>query len=305
MSQSLNRRELLKRAALSSLALSALPVGTVAAQSSLPSAGDFVGRGNIKHSVAQWTYDFLTLEELCQVVNEIGFFAIDLIGPEQWPILKAHNIDCSMCNGAEISLTEGWNRPEYHGRLIQNYTSHIELMAQAGYTNLICFSGNRDGMDDESGLQNCADGLKQIMTLAERHNIVVHMELFNSKIDHPDYMCDSSQWGIELCERIGSPNFRLLYDIYHMQVQEGDVIRTIRDHHQWFGHYHTAGVPGRNEIDDTQELYYPAIMKAILATGYDGYVAQEFIPRRDGSDGARSNEARVASLAQAVAICDI
>lgn len=305
MSQSLNRRELLKRAALSSLALSALPAGTVVAQSLLPSVGDFVGRGNIKHSVAQWTYDFLTLEELCQVVNEIGFSAIDLIGPEQWPILKAHNIDCSMCNGAEISLTEGWNRPEYHGRLIQNYTSHIELMAQAGYTNLICFSGNRDGMDDESGLQNCADGLKQIMTLAERHNIVVHMELFNSKIDHPDYMCDSSQWGIELCERIGSTNFRLLYDIYHMQVQEGDVIRTIRDHHQWFGHYHTAGVPGRNEIDDTQELYYPAIMKAILATGYDGYVAQEFIPRRDGPDGARSNEARVASLAQAVAICDI
>lgn len=305
MSQSLNRRELLKRAALSSLALSALPAGTVAAQSSLPSAGDFVGRGNIKHSVAQWTYDFLTLEELCQVVNEIGFSAIDLIGPEQWPILKAHNIDCSMCNGAEISLTEGWNRPEYHGRLIQNYTSHIELMAQAGYTNLICFSGNRDGMDDESGLQNCAVGLRQIMSMAERHNIVVHMELFNSKIDHPDYMCDSSQWGIELCERIGSPNFRLLYDIYHMQVQEGDVIRTIRDHHQWFGHYHTAGVPGRNEIDDTQELYYPAIMKAILATGYDGYVAQEFIPRRDGPDGARSNEARVASLAQAVAICDI
>lgn len=250
MSQSLNRRELLKRAALSSLALSALPAGTVVAQSSLPSVGDFVGRGNIKHSVAQWTYDFLTLEELCQVVNEIGFSAIDLIGPEQWPILKAHNIDCSMCNGAEISLTEGWNRPEYHGRLIQNYTSHIELMAQAGYTNLICFSGNRDGMDDESGLQNCADGLKQIMTLAERHNIVVHMELFNSKIDHPDYMCDSSQWGIELCERIGSTNFRLLYDIYHMQVQEGDVIRTIRDHHQWFGHYHTAGVPGRNEIDE-------------------------------------------------------
>ncbi|MEX2333541.1 MAG: TIM barrel protein [Pseudohongiella sp.] len=305
MSQSLNRRELLKRAALSSLALAAAPTGSVSAQAMSRDQGSFVGRGNIKHSVAQWTYDFLSLEELCQVVNEIGFSAIDLIGPEQWQILKNHNIDCSMCNGAEISLTEGWNRPDYHGRLIQNYTSHIELMAQAGYRNLICFSGNRDGMDDESGLQHCADGLKHIMALAERHNIVVHMELFNSKIDHPDYMCDSSQWGIALCERIGSPNFRLLYDIYHMQVQEGDVIRTIRDHHQWFGHYHTAGVPGRNEIDDSQELYYPAIMKAILATGFDGYVAQEFIPRRDGPDGVRSDEARIASLAQAVTICDV
>jgi len=303
MKQSLNRRELLKRAALSSMALAAGPVAAQTEQAGRQ--GGFPGNGNIKHSVAQWTYGFLSLEELCQVVNEIGFSAIDLIGPEQWQILKDHNIDCSMCNGAEISLTEGWNRPEYHARLIQNYTSHIGLMAQAGYTNLICFSGNRDGMDDESGLQNCADGLKQIMALAERHNTVVHMELFNSKIDHPDYMCDSSQWGIALCERIGSPNFRLLYDIYHMQVQEGDVIRTIRDNHQWFGHYHTAGVPGRNEIDDTQELYYPAIMKAILATGFDGFVAQEFIPRREGPGGVRSNDARIASLAQAVAICDI
>jgi hydroxypyruvate isomerase len=305
MSQSLNRRELLKRAALSSMALATLPAGSTLAQSLPDGQNPFMAKGNIRHSVAQWTYAFLTLEELCQVVNEIGFSAIDLIGPEQWGILKANNIDCSMCNGAEISLTEGWNRREFHGQLIQNYTSHIELMAQAGYRNLICFSGNREGMDDESGLQNCADGLKQIMALAERHGVVVHMELFNSKVDHPDYMCDSSRWGIELCERVGSPNFRLLYDIYHMQVQEGDVIRTIRDHHQWFGHYHTAGVPGRNEIDDTQELYYPAIMKAILATGYDGYVAQEFIPRRDGPGGVRSNEARVASLAQAVAICDV
>ncbi|MEX2130330.1 MAG: TIM barrel protein, partial [Pseudohongiellaceae bacterium] len=192
---------------------------------------------------------------------------------------------------------------------IQNYSNHIELMVQAGYRNLICFSGNRNGMDDETGLENCARGLQQIMGLAERNGIVVQMELFNSKINHPDYMCDSSAWGIALCERIGSPNFKLLYDIYHMQVQEGDVIRTIRDHHGWFGHYHTAGVPGRNEIDDTQELHYPAIMRAIYATGFDGYVAQEFIPRLtvnvDGTGGDRSNAERIASLAQAVAICDI
>jgi hydroxypyruvate isomerase len=303
MSQSLNRRELLRRAALSSLALAALPVSTTPAQQS---GGEFQRRGRIRHSVAQWTYGFLSLEELCLLVKEIGFSAIDLIGPEQWHILKAHDVDCSMCNGAEISLTQGWNRRELHATLIDNYCSHIELMTQAGYKNLICFSGNRDDMDDETGLENCAQGLQQIMGLAERHGITIQMELFNSKIDHPDYMCDSTAWGIALCERIGSANFKLLYDIYHMQVQEGDVIRTIRDHHQWFGHYHTAGVPGRNEIDDTQELYYPAIMRAIHETGFEGYVAQEFIPRRTHSDGTqRSNEQRMASLAQAVAICDI
>ena len=306
MPQSISRRELVKRAIATGLALGAAG-GSAGAltQSGTDVRGQFQARGNIRHSVAQWTYGFLTLEELCDVVNGIGFAAIDLIGPEQWQILKNHGIDCSMCNGAEISLEEGWNRPDLHSTLIDNYRSHIELMAQAGYTNLICFSGNRGGMDDETGLQNCATGLRQIMSLAERHNIIVQMELFNSKIDHPDYMCDSSAWGIELCERIGSPNFRLLYDIYHMQVQEGDIIHTIRDHHQWFGHYHTAGVPGRNEIDDSQELHYPAIMRAILETGFTGYVAQEFIPRRQGPNGVRSNEERIASLAQAVAICDI
>lgn len=303
MNQFLNRRELLRRAALSSLALAALPVSGVSAQ---VAGGDFHSRGRIRHSVAQWTYGFLSLEELCLLVKDIGFSAIDLIGPEQWHILKAHDVDCSMCNGAEISLTEGWNRRDLHATLIDSYRSHIELVAQAGYKNLICFSGNRDGMDDETGLENCVHGLQQIMSLAERHGVTIQMELFNSKIDHPDYMCDSSAWGVALCERVGSANFKLLYDIYHMQVQEGDVIRTIRDHHQWFGHYHTAGVPGRNEIDDTQELHYPAIMRAIHETGFDGYVAQEFIPRRTDQEGTvRSNEARMASLAQAVAICDI
>lgn len=309
MSQSIKRRELMRRAMLSALGVAALPGLAATANAAQQIAAEFQNRGRIRHSVAQWTYGFLSLEELCAVVKEIGFSAIDLIGPSQWQILKDNEIDCSMCNGAEISLTEGWNNTDFHSTLIQNYSNHIGLMAQAGYTNLICFSGNRNGMDDESGLENCARGLQQIMSLAERNNITVLMELFNSKIDHADYMCDSSAWGIALCERIGSPNFKLLYDIYHMQVQEGDVIRTIRDHHNWFGHYHTAGVPGRNEIDDTQELHYPAIMRAIYATGFEGYVAQEFIPRRtvnmDGSGGARSNAERIASLAQAVAICDI
>jgi hydroxypyruvate isomerase len=296
MTTTINRRELLRRIAAGSLVMTST-TGLLAAQS-----GDVHAiqpKGNIRHSVAQWTYAFLSLDELCSVVRAIGFAAIDLAGPEQWPTLKSHGIDCSMCNGAEIDLVRGWNRPEYHRTLIERYSRHIELVAAAGYRNLICFSGNRDGMDDETGLKNCVQGLKQIMSHAERHGVIVQMELFNSRIDHPDYMCDSTPWAVELCRRIGSPNFRILYDIYHMQVQEGDIIRTIRDHHVWFGHYHTAGVPGRHEIDDTQELYYPAIMRAIHDTGFEGYVAQEFMPSRPTKEG------RIASLAQAIATCDV
>lgn len=256
-------------------------------------------KGNVNHSVCQWTYSFLPLEELCALVKKTGFAAIDLIGPKDWPTLKKNSIYSSMCNGAEISLVKGWNDRQYHSTLIKNYTSHIELVAKAGYKNLICFSGNRNGMDDETGLKNCAEGLKQIMTLAEQKGVIIQMELFNSKVDHKDYMCDKTAWGVELCKRIGSPNFKLLYDIYHMQINEGDVIRTIKDNHQYFGHYHTAGVPGRNEIDETQELFYPAIMKAIVATGYKGYVAQEFIPT-----GKETND-KVVALKKAVKICDV
>jgi hydroxypyruvate isomerase len=256
-------------------------------------------KGNINHSVCRWTYDFLSLEELCNVANKIGLKAIDLIGPKEWNILKKHGLDSSMCNGAEISLTEGWNDKQYHATLIKNYTEHINLVAEAGYKNLICFSGNRKGMDDEAGMKNCAEGLKQIIGLAEKKGVIIQMELFNSKVDHKDYMCDKSAWGIELCKRIGSENFKLLYDIYHMQINEGDVIHTIKDGHQYFGHYHTAGVPGRHEIDETQELFYPAIIKAIIATGFKGYLAQEFIPT------GKEKEDKIKALKKAVMLCDV
>jgi len=233
---------------------------------------------------------------LCGLVKDLGFSAIDLLGPKDWPTIKKHEVYSSMCNGAEISLTEGWNDRQYHSTLIKSYTEHINLVADAGYKNLICFSGNRKGMSDEIGLRNCADGLKQILSLAEKRGVMIVMELLNSKIDHKDYMCDHSAWGIELCRRINSDNFKLLYDIYHMQIDEGDVIRTIRENHAYFGHFHTGGVPGRNEIDDSQELNYPAIMRAIKETGYKGYVAQEFLPT--GNDKA-------ASLKDAIKICDI
>jgi hydroxypyruvate isomerase len=172
----------------------------------------------------------------------------------------------------------------------------IPLVAKAGYTNLICFSGNKRGKDDETGLSNCVEGLKKILPLAEKHKVVLVMELLNSKVDHKDYQCDRTAWGVELCKRIGSPNFKLLYDIYHMQIDEGDVIRTIKANHQYIAHYHTGGVPGRNEIDTTQELYYPAIMDAILKTGFSGFVAQEFIP---------SWPDKISALKKGVEICDV
>jgi hydroxypyruvate isomerase len=256
-------------------------------------------KGNINHSVCRWTYDFLSLEALCAVAKKIGFAAIDLVGPKEWNVLKANGIDSSMCNGAEIGLTQGWNNKQYHTTLIKNYTEHIELVAKAGYKNLICFSGNRNGMDDVTGMKNCVEGLKQIMGLAEKSGVIIQMELFNSKVDHKDYMCDKSAWGVELCKQLGSPNFKLLYDIYHMQINEGDVIRTIQDNHQYFGHYHTAGVPGRHEIDESQELFYPAIMKAIHAKGYKGYVAQEFIPT------GKTEAEKIKALRKAVKICDV
>lgn len=293
----MNRRHLLRQLALGSLAISGAQGLASAASCSPPAKGKL--KNNIRHSVCRWTYSFLPLEELCTTVRSIGFAAIDLVGPKDWPVLKKHGIDSSMCNGAEISLTEGWNDPQYHSTLIKNYTTHIDLVSAAGYKNLICFSGNRKGMDDKTGLKNCAEGLKKIMAHAEKKGIVIQMELLNSKVDHADYMCDRSGWGVELCKAIGSPNFKLLYDIYHMQIDEGDVIRTIRTHHDFIGHYHTAGVPGRHEIDESQELYYPAIMRAIAATGFKGYVAQEFMPT------GKDNEAKIGSLRKAVEICDV
>ncbi|GGF47700.1 hydroxypyruvate isomerase [Echinicola rosea] len=253
-------------------------------------------KGNINHSVCRWTYGHLSLDELCVLIKDIGFNAIDLLGPDDWPTAQKHGVYSSMCNGAEISLEEGFSHSEYHDTLIKNYTEMIPLVAKNGYKNLICFSGNRNGMDDETGLQNSVKGLQKLLPLAEKHGVTLTMELLNSKVNHPDYMCDKSVWGVELCKRLDNENFNLLYDIYHMQIDEGDVIRTIGENHQYYGHYHTAGNPGRNEIDDTQELNYPAIIKAIAKTGFKGYIAQEFIPKADD---------KAASLREAIALCDI
>jgi hydroxypyruvate isomerase len=289
-----NRRRMIKNLLAGTAAL-AVPGSLLANEDILPESPQGL-KGNINHSVCRWCFGQLSVEELCVAVKKIGFSAIDLVGPKDWPILKKHGVVSSMCNGAEISLVKGWNDKTLHETLIKNYTEYIDLVSAAGYTNLICFSGNRNGMDDETGLNNSAEGLKKIMALAEKKGVVIQMELLNSKVNHKDYMCDLSSWGVELCKRVGSPNFKLLYDIYHMQIDEGDVIATIQKNNEYYGHYHTAGVPGRHEIDDTQELYYPAIMKAIKATGFKGYVAQEFIPL--AAD-------KLASLKDGIMRCDV
>lgn len=291
------RRNLLKGLALTGAALGTNVAVSLAVKASEEKVQPL--KGHINHSVARWTYGDLSIEELCQVVSSIGFTAIDLIGPKDWPILKRYGIDSSMCNGAEINLVDGWIHPQFHDELVERYLQHIDLVAEAGYTNLICFSGNARGMTKEVGLKNALSGLQRILPHAEKKGVVIQMELFNSKVDHPDYMADSSAWGVALCQQLGSPNFKLLYDIYHMQINEGDIIRTIREHHQYFGHYHTAGVPGRHEIDDSQELFYPAIAKAIHETGFTGYLAQEFIPTPE------SRADKIESLRNAILICDV
>ncbi|MBB4132547.1 hydroxypyruvate isomerase [Xanthomonas campestris] len=253
-------------------------------------------KGKLKHSVARWTFPQQSIAQLCQTVKGIGFAAIDLVGPADWPTLKANGVYSAMCNGAEMGLDKGFAGSQFHDQLVERYTRHIDLVADAGYRNLICFSGNRNGMDPQEGMAHAEAGLKRILGHAEKRGVVLVMELLNSRVDHPDYLCDHSAWGVELCQRIGSDHFGLLYDIYHMQIMEGDIIATICKHHTFFKHYHTAGVPGRHEIGDDQELHYPAICRAIRDTGFDGYLAQEFIPTAPDPVG---------SLREAIRLCDV
>ena len=289
------RRAILKNITLATGAVLSAPVITSAASCTGGSTASL--KGNINHSVSRWTYNSLSLDELCQVVKKIGFAAIDLTGPKEWPTMQKHGIYSSMCYTAgKNSLNEGLNDPANHEQLIREYLEVIPVMKKAGYKNLICFSGQRKEMDDETGFKNCKAALEKILPVAEKNGVTMVMELLNSKIDHKDYMCNHTSWGVELCKRVGSEHFKLLYDIYHMQIEEGDVIRTITNNHQYIAHYHTGGVPGRHEIDESQELYYPAVMKAILKTGFRGYVAQEFVP---------SKPDKIESLKEAVHICDV
>ncbi len=243
----------------------------------------------------------MPLEQKCAMIAKMGLRSIDFARPNEWPVLKKHGLVCSLAAGAG-GIASGWNRAENHPSLIDTMKKNIDLASEAGWKTIITFSGNRhkdkndkQGISDEEGAKNCIDGLKQVAAYAEQKNVTMVIELLNSKRNHPDYQADHTAWGVAVCKGVGSERVKLLYDIYHMQIMEGDVIATIRQYKDYIGHYHTAGNPGRNELDENQELFYPAIMRAILATGYRGYVSHEYSPKGDA----------VKALIQAVKACDV
>ena len=264
------------------------PAGTAAAPRPL--------KGRLKQSVCRWCFGGMKLDDLCKAAAGMGIKSVELLNPDEWATTKAHGLTCAVASFVKSNtIPRGFNRIEHHDSIIKELEERLPMVKEAGIPSQIVFSGNRAGLDDKEGIKNCAIGLKRIMPLAEKLGITIVMELLNSKVDHKDYMCDRTPWGVELCKQVGSPRFKLLYDIYHMQIMEGDVIRTITDHFEFIGHFHTAGVPGRREIDLGQELNYKAICEAIVAKKYDGYLGQEFMPSRDA----------LTSLREAVEICDV
>jgi len=282
-----SRRTLIAGAAAAA-AVAAAPTGAAARQERV------ITNGRIRQSVCRWCYGRMPLDELAAASRAMGLESVEILDASEFPTIQKHDLICAMTNSHGI--TEGLNDPANHEACLKAIEASIDATAEAGFPNVITFSGNRNGMADAEGLENCVTALKQVVGRAEQKNVTICMELLNSKVNHADYMADNMPWLVELVDRVASDRFRILYDIYHAQVMEGDVIRTIRDFHQHIGHYHTAGNPGRNELDETQELYYPAIMHAILETGYTGLVGQEYIPK--GSD-------KMAALAHGVRVCDV
>ena len=264
----------------------------------MSSKDDFLNlKGRINHSVCRWCYDQIPLDQLCTAAKKMGIKSIDLVEPKDFEVLHKHHMDCGMVYGLSnpYGIEKCFNRESHHKDLIDIYEELIPIVANAGFRQVICFSGNSGGQPDREGVDICAAGIRPIMKTAEKHSVNLVIELLNSKVDHPDYQCDHTDWAVSLCKKINHPNFKILYDIYHMQIMEGDIITTIKYNYHYISHYHTGGVPGRNEIDETQELYYPAIMKAIVDTGFNGFVAQEFIPKNNPLE----------SLQKAILLCDI
>ncbi|HEX9484400.1 MAG TPA: TIM barrel protein [Gemmatimonadaceae bacterium] len=287
MTSPISRRKAL--GALGALgALSALSPATAMA------APRDVSSGRLKLSVSRWCYRQIPIDDLCEAAKGFGYRGIDLLDPVDYEVPRRHGMVCAMANGFG-TIPVGFNRPDHHDKLVADGEKMIPLAAAAGVPNIVCFSGNRAGLSDGEGIANCITGFKRLVPTAEKYGVTLCMELLNSKVDHKDYQCDHTAWGVQVVQGVGSPRLRLLYDIYHMQIMEGDVIRTIRANAPHIAHFHTGGVPGRNEIDDTQELNYRRVMEAIADTGFTGYVAQEFVPKRDP----------LTSLKQAFDICDV
>ncbi|MFD1316618.1 hydroxypyruvate isomerase family protein [Namhaeicola litoreus] len=292
----MNRRDLIKKISLGAGALSI--GGLVSGFSNLTNfeKQNLLLKGNVNHSVCYWCYNSIPLDNFAEVCAEIGLKGIDLLGPNEWSIAQKYGLTCSLGTDHFADIMNGFNNPNNHTYLQKNYTELISKAADAGLKQVIVFSGNRNGMDDATGIANCAIGLEPLLKLAEKKGITIVMELLNSKVDHKDYHCDHTPWGVRLVDKISSSNFKLLYDIYHMQIMEGDVIATIREYHSYIAHYHTGGVPGRHEINDRQELNYPAIIKAIVDSGFTGFIAQEFIPTYPD---------KLSALKEGILICDV
>jgi len=252
-------------------------------------------KGRIRQSVCRWCYQKTSLEDLCAYSAHIGLKAVDLLNPDEYEIPSRYGLVCSMGYAGGGNIPNGLNRIENHDKIEAAFRQNIPLAAKAGVPNVITFSGNRNGMSDEEGARNTVIGLNRLKKIAEDHNVTICMELLNSKVNHKDYMCDHTAWGANVMQQVNSPNVKLLYDAYHMQIMEGDLISTVQENIRWIGHFHTGGVPGRHELDDTQEVQWDGLMRGILATGFKGYVAHEFQPVRDP----------FTSLRQAVDLCDV
>jgi hydroxypyruvate isomerase len=251
-------------------------------------------KGRLKQSAARWCYAKISLDELCRSGAEMGLSGIDLVKPEEWPTVKKYGLISSMVYSAG-TIPDGWNRKENHDRLVKEMQEGIDRAAAEKLPNVITFSGNRRGLPDDEGRDNCIIGLRRVKKMAENSGVTINLELLNSKVNHKDYQCDHTAWGVAVMQGVDSPRVKLLYDIYHMQIMEGDIIRTIRDNIQYIGHFHTGGVPGRHELDDTQELQWRTVAQAIADLHFDGFMAHEFVPTKDP----------LTSLRQAVDLCRV
>jgi hydroxypyruvate isomerase len=281
-----SRRAFLQSSAAVSVA-SALP----AHSSPAPQAG----KGRIHQSVCRWCYKDISVDQLCQWATRIGLKGIDLLEVEEYEIPRRYGLICTMGYAGGGTIADALNRVENHASIETAFRKNIPIAARAGVPNVITFSGNRRGMSDDEGARNTIVGLNRLKPIAEANGVTICLELLNSKVNHPDYMADHTAWGARVMHEVNSPRIKLLYDIYHMQIMEGDLIDTIRQNIGVLGHFHTGGVPGRHEIDATQEIQYAAVMKAIADAGFAGYVAHEFLPTGDP----------LTSLRQAVALCDV
>ena len=244
----------------------------------------------IKQSATGWSFiqGDLTPEGFIRGAADVGLTAVELVDPQYWSLVKELGLDIATFVG-HSSLTDGLNKRENHDRIEDELLENIELAAANDIPGLITFSGNRyEGLSDEEGIDIVAEGLSRVTKAAEEKGVNLCLELLNSKVNHPDYQCDSTAWGVEVCKRVNSPRAKLLYDIYHMQIMEGDIIRTLQDNIEYIGHFHTAGNPGRHDLDEDQEINYPPIMRAIAETGYNLYVGHEFVPKGDPIEGLRA-----------------